>query len=263
MSEHGRPAHPARTADGALLDWEEQGSGEPMLLIPGQAVSRRTWDILLPRLADGFRVITYDHRGIGASTMGAPADWTTRMLAADAVAVLDAAGARSAHIVGHSMGGRVAQWLALERPERVASLTLISATGGDARGTARPAAATRALAGGDPDVLGPYFFGAAFRAQHPDVLGLLARGDTRLRARRGHYQASSSHDTWDELDRICVPTLVVHGADDAITPAANGRAMADRIRGAEYLEVPGGHGVHLEDPTVAAALRAFASRHPA
>ena len=263
MSERSESKRPAVTADGAALAWEQHGTGDPLLLIPGQAVSRRTWDLVVPGLAERFRVITYDHRGIGASTLGTPPEWSTRMLAADALAVLDAAGAGRAHVVGHSMGGRIGQWLAIDAPERVASLTLISATPGDARGVPRPDAATRALAGGDPEVLGPYFFSAAFRRRHPDVLGLLARGEAPMRARRGHYVASSTHDTWDELVRITAPTLVVHGADDEITPVENGRALAERIPGAEYLKLPGGHGVYLEDPAVVAAVADFVSRHPA
>ncbi|WEG09443.1 alpha/beta fold hydrolase [Microbacterium horticulturae] len=263
MSERSEPKRPAVTADGATLDWEQHGTGDPMVLIPGQAVSRRTWDLIVPALAERFRVITYDHRGIGASTLGAPAEWSTRTLAADALAVLDAAGAERAHVVGHSMGGRIGQWLAIDAPGRVASLALISATPGDARGVPRPAEATRALAGGDPVALGPYFFSEGFRRRHPDVLGLLARGDAPMRARRGHFVASSTHDSWDDLTRITAPTLVVHGADDEITPAANGRALAERIPGAEYLEVAGGHGVYLEDPAVIAAVAEFAAQHPA
>jgi pimeloyl-ACP methyl ester carboxylesterase len=252
----------ARTADGASLEWEEHGAGEPLLLIAGQGVSRRTWDLVIPSLASSFRVVSYDHRGIGPSTLGETPVWTTRALASDAVSVLDAAGAVHAHIVGHSMGGRIAQWLAIDHPERVGTLTLVSSTGGDARGHARPAHATAALAAGDPATLGPYFFGDAFRAEHPEVLGMLGRSDAPIRARRGHFQASSTHDAWDDLARISAPTLVVHGADDEITPVANGRDLAERIRGASFLEVAGGHGIHLESPTVRDAIVAFAHAHP-
>lgn len=254
--------HIARTADGADLEWEEHGSGEPLLLIAGQGVSRRTWDLLLPALSAEFRVITYDHRGIGPSTLGDAPEWTTRALATDAIAVLDAAGIDRAHVVGHSMGGRIGQWLAIDHPERVASLTLIASTSGDARGHARPAHATAALAGGDPAVLGPYFFGDAFRAEHPDILGMLARSDTPIRARRGHFQASSTHDSWDDLGRIVAPTLVIHGTDDEITPVANGRDLAARIPHAVFLEVPGGHGIHLESRAARDAILAFARAHP-
>ena len=78
----------------------------------------------------------------------------------------------------------------------------------------------------------------------------------------GHFQASSTHDAWDDLARISAPTLVVHGADDEITPVANGRDLAERIRGASFLEVAGGHGIHLESPTVRDAIVAFAHAHP-
>jgi pimeloyl-ACP methyl ester carboxylesterase len=161
------------------------------------------------------------------------------------------------------MGGRIAQWIAIDHPERVATLTLVSSTGGDARGVPRPAHATAALAAGDPEILGAYFFGDAFRAAHPDVLGMLARSDAPIRARRGHFQASSTHDAWDDLGRIAAPTLVIHGSDDEITLVANGRELAARIPDATFLEIPGGHGIHLESAAVREAIGAFAQQHPA
>ncbi|WP_245953559.1 alpha/beta fold hydrolase [Arthrobacter silvisoli] len=106
----------AAAPDGAELLWDEAGDGDPLLLLAGQATGMAGWGPTADALARHFRVIRYDHRGVGGSTKGDPERYTTRLLAEDAAAVLDAAGVGAAHLYGHSMGGRIAQWLAIDRP---------------------------------------------------------------------------------------------------------------------------------------------------
>ena len=98
----------ALAPDGAELAWAEEGEGEPLLLIAGQATGMAGWGPTAQALAHHFRVIRYDHRGIGGSGNGGSDRYTTRLLAADAAAVLLAAGVDAAHVYGHSMGGRIA-----------------------------------------------------------------------------------------------------------------------------------------------------------
>ena len=112
----------ALAADGATLAWAEEGRGEPLLLIAGQATAMDGWGPTAEALAEHFRVIRFDHRGIGGSSNGDADRYTTRLLAADAATVLQAAGADSAHVYGHSMGGRIAQWLAIDHPQYVRAL---------------------------------------------------------------------------------------------------------------------------------------------
>lgn len=101
-----------------------RGEGEPLLLIAGTGFSGSTWHPgLLDRLAERFTVITFDLRGTG-STPGTEEPYSTRLFAVDALALLDALGHRSAHVIGHSMGGRVAQWMALDRPDAIRRLVL-------------------------------------------------------------------------------------------------------------------------------------------
>ena len=119
----------ATAPDGTRLAWSSIGEGEPLLLVAGQAVDASAWDPVVPDLAWSFRVMTFDHRGIARSEPG-ERDFTTRDLAADAVAVLDAAGVGRAHVYGHSMGGRVAQWMALDHPDRVGGLVLGATSAG-------------------------------------------------------------------------------------------------------------------------------------
>src|SRR3954447_24635628 len=104
------------------LHWESAGDGEPVLLVAGLALPGSSWWRTVPRLARRFRVLTYDHRGVGRSA--GSARFSTASMAADAVAVLDAAGVERAHVYGTSLGGLVAQHVALRYPQRVRSLVL-------------------------------------------------------------------------------------------------------------------------------------------
>ncbi|GAA1960683.1 alpha/beta fold hydrolase [Microbacterium deminutum] len=260
---HAESLGRASTEDGALLEWASAGSGEPVVLIAGQAVTRRSWDDLVPRLAALFRVITFDQRGIGESTEGDEPPRTTREFAGDVLAVLGSAGVAKAHVIGHSMGGRVAQWLAIDEPDVVGSLVLIAATGGNERGAPRSPEATRDLADWDAARLAPRFFTDAYLAAHPSAMDLFVRMEGSPRARRRAFDASAAHDAWDQLSSVRSPTLVVHGTDDSITPVENGRALAQAIPGAQYLEIPGGrHALHLDDPRAIDAIVGHMLRHP-
>lgn len=252
----------AVTADGAELVWSLYGLGEQtLLLLPGQATTHRSWMHVVPVLAAGHRVLVMDHRGIGESTLGDDPEIGTRGFAADAVAVLDAAGVEAAHLYGHSMGGRVAQWMAVDAPERTASLVLVGSTPGDAHGPARATEVSRALPGGDLDAMGPLFFTEDFFAAHPDVARCFFARDASVTARRVHFQASTGHDAWDVLPRIAAPTLVVHGTEDPVNLPAHGRLLAERIPGAELLELPGQrHCPHLESAACTEAVLEFVDR---
>ena len=253
----------ALTDDGASIVWSATGSGEPIVLVAGQAVTMHSWDDLVPQLASRFRVITFDQRGIGASTEGSDPPRTTRRIAQDVMRVMDSAGIARAHVIGHSMGGRVAQWLAIDRPDAIGALVLIATTGGDAAGYARSAEATADLVSRDAARLAVRFFSDSHLRAHPSAVDVFARKEGSPATRHRAYEASSSHDSWANLPDIHSPTLVVHGNDDTITPPENGRALAHVISGAEYLEVPDGrHAPHLDHPHVAGAIVDFISRHP-
>lgn len=117
MRTHGT----VRTGDGTRLAYQIEGSGPPLLLLAGQANHHGWWDPVRPDFA-AFRTVTVDWRGTGGSEEGA-VDFTTRTLADDLVEILDAAGVATVDVYGTSMGGRVAQWLAVDHPERVASFS--------------------------------------------------------------------------------------------------------------------------------------------
>ena len=245
---------------GPRLWYERQGTGEPLLLITGFTISSAVFEPILPLYARRFDCITYDNRGSGRS--GAPLHPTSMPeLAADAARLLDDLDVDSAHVYGISMGGMIAQELALRFPERVRGLVLGGTTPGGPR-AARPglreAAALGAASAGalrDPGRpwLGAWLFSPEFRREQPERVRELLRHFDRHRApahgAMAHWWATVYHDTVSRLPRIQAPTLVLHGERDAMAPTANARLLAGRIPDAELVMIPAaGHAYLLERP---------------
>jgi pimeloyl-ACP methyl ester carboxylesterase len=257
----------ARADDGVDLLWQEQGAGSPVLLLQGQATPMAGWDRVAAGLATRFRVLRCEQRGTGGSAPGPDGEvdadrFTTRALAADVRAVLDAAGVDRVQVVGHSMGGMIAQWLAVDSPTRVASLVLLATSAGAADGLPRDAEAHRVLLIGDPGDRRRLFFADDWAATHPDEVRAFFALDAGRPTLRALYRASTTHDTVAALPRITAPTLVVHGTADRLAPPASAERVAAEIPGAELVVVPGArHGLHLDSPEAAAAVRAFLTRH--
>ncbi len=257
----------APAPDGADLLWTEAGDGDPLLLLAGQATGMAGWGPTADALAGHFRVIRYDHRGVGGSSRGDPERYTTRSLAEDAAAVLDAAGVESAHVYGHSMGGRIAQWLAIDHPDRVRTLVLAATSGGRrARGEADGAfqtalqtqSALQTLLSGDPELMAPLFFDPAWAREHPDAVRGFFGTPASAWAKARHFQASRTHDAWDSLGAIQAPTLILHGIEDALTPLADAELLHRGIRRSTLVKVPGArHGLHLDHPETVAWIRQF------
>jgi pimeloyl-ACP methyl ester carboxylesterase len=245
---------------GPRLHWERRGRGEPLLWITGFTISAAVFEPVLPLYADRFDCVTFDNRGAGRSA--SPLTPTSMPeLAADCVRVLDAAGLDSAHVLGVSMGGMIAQELALRFPERVRGLVLAATSPGGPR-AARPTlrelgalglgAAGAARLPGRPWLAG-WVFSDAFRREHPERAAELIAFFRRHRARpqgvASHLLATVYHDTVARLDRIQAPTLVLHGAQDRMAPVSNARLLAARIPDAELQLVQGaGHAFMLERP---------------
>jgi pimeloyl-ACP methyl ester carboxylesterase len=257
----------ARADDGVDLLWQEQGTGSPVLLLQGQATPMAGWDRVAAGLATQFRVLRCEQRGTGGSAPGPRGEvaadrFTTRALAADVRAVLDAAGVDRAQVVGHSMGGKIAQWLAVDSPTRVASLVLLATSAGAADGVPRDAEAHRLLLGGEPGDRRRLFFADDWAAGHRDEVRTFFALDAGRPTLRALYRASTTHDALAALPRISAPTLVVHGTADRLAALASAERIAAKIPGAELVVVPGaGHGLHLDSPEAAAAVRAFLTRH--
>jgi pimeloyl-ACP methyl ester carboxylesterase len=258
--------------DGRRLHYVRQGKGEPLLLIQGMSANHLHWgDDFLGLLRDDFDLIAYDHRGIGHSDrVGEP--FTIPQLAQDAVGVLDALDLESAHVMGISMGGMVAQELTLAHPERVRTLTLgCTYCGGEGSRTTDAEIVQRLgelfLTGRTEEALRYGFqvnVSPAY-AQDPAHYELVTRIAAELPASLDilllQVQAIAAHDTSERLAGISVPTLVVHGSEDQMLSADNGRMIAERIPGARLEVLEGvGHAFWWERPEqVAQMLREHAA----
>jgi 3-oxoadipate enol-lactonase len=259
----------AVTYDGTRIAYESAGSGQPLLLVSGQGGDRHNWDALWPDLAAACRVVRFDHRGTGASDKPRRPDYTTRGMAADAVAVLDAAGIGRAHAFGLSMGGRIGQWLGIDHPARIGGLILGCTTPGDAHGVRREAAVDAIMVAtpGSIDIRDSLelSYSPAWIEAHPELLAPVpdsSRPPAYITVQ--HRRASQNHDAWAGLPTITAPTLVLHGSEDRLNPTANAPLLAERIPGAELHIVAGGrHGFHEEfRPQVLDVVGGFLARHP-
>lgn len=233
--------------DGVRLHHEMHGAegAIPLLLLQGMGGEIAGWRRILPGLAEAFRVVALDFRGNGRSDKpDAPASMTEH--AADALAVLDALEIARTHVFGVSLGGMVAQVLALDHPERVLGMVL-GCTSAGPRLAAR--GASRAPKGP------PYraLYAPGFPEAHPDHVAedLFAGAPTRqpAAARRRHREAMAGFDAWDRLGEIRAPTLVIHGSRDQLLDPENARRLAAAIPGSRLHLVEGaGHMLHSERP---------------
>ncbi len=268
---------PRAQANGLELEYDTFGdrSGAPLLLVMGLAYQMIEWDERVCRLlADrGFWVVRFDNRDVGLSTkmdhlglpdlLGALAGnpvplYTLDDMADDAAGLLDALGVRAAHVVGVSMGGMIAQLIAINHPDRVLSLTSIMSTVGGP-----------AVVQADDEVLGalltPPGVSRQERIEHSVALRRLINGrglafdedDARGRATRAvdrsfHPEGSlrqliaivAAPDRAPALRELRIPTLVIHGEDDPLVPVDNGRQTAAALPGARVMIIPAmGHNL--------------------
>jgi pimeloyl-ACP methyl ester carboxylesterase len=272
---------PFADSKGTPVHYETHGAGEPLLLIMGYGLSSDAWNPLLPLLA-GYQSIIFDNRGTGES--GPPGDdFTLHTLGDDAVAVLDALGLARTHVMGLSMGGMIAQAMAIDHPDRVATLVLGCTSPAPVRFISDPEAGVKLfqgtmLMGTDPeaalDILIPLVFSDEFLRENPSMreLAKLIIGQTKLSDGAalammrafGDISKGTMFDVTDRLGEIRVPTLVQHGTADRLVPVEAGRYLAEHIPGAEYQEFEGaGHVYSMERPTEAfPRVLGFLATHP-
>jgi 3-oxoadipate enol-lactonase len=236
----------ALAPDGARLAYQLQGPEDapPLLLLQGQANSHSWWDGLREPFGGRHRTITFDYRGTG-ETEAAPGEWTTASFAADAVAVLDHLRYERVHVYRTSMDGRIAQWLAIDHPERLSRLVLACTTPGGPHAVERGQDVRRVLAQADPHARRAALIDLMYTPAWPHGERSTLLGDPTMTpdAQRRHLRVSARHDAYDRLPQIAAPTLVLHGSDDRMAPAENAHLIADRIPGARLTITPGGrHG---------------------
>jgi 3-oxoadipate enol-lactonase len=253
---------------GIDLAYELTGSGSRLLVLNGSGMTMNSGGPLLSLFADGFTLLAFDQRGLGASGP-APGPYDMATCAADALGLLDAVGWDTARVVGVSFGGMVAQELAISAPDRIERMALLCTSPGGAGGSSYPLHELEAL---DPDrratvrrTLIDDRFNEAWLDHHPADRALVALMDRReddddplaVAGRRAQLEARRGHDVWGRLGAITCPTLVACGRFDPIAPPTNSVAIASRIRGAELRAYAGGHAFFVQDRTALPELRAF------
>jgi pimeloyl-ACP methyl ester carboxylesterase len=249
---------------GVRIRWETRGEGEPVLLVQGLGYTLEMWHRVAPVIADaGFRVVSFDNRGVGRSDVP-PGPYAYADMAADAVAVLDAAGIESAHVYGVSMGGAISQQLAIDAPERVRSLVLgATYCGGPAFHPAEPevyealAARGRGLspAEGVRLVL-PYIYDRSTPLERiEEDLAIRLRHYPRIEGYLAQLAAGADWDATPGLPGIAVPTLVIRPESDRLVNPENSREVAARIPGARLVALAGASHLFPSDrPEEANAL---------
>jgi 3-oxoadipate enol-lactonase len=246
----------------AKLYWDEQGSGEPLLLIMGLSYPSNMWHRSRPILAERFRTIALDNRGVGQSD-APPGVYSIRLMASDAAAVLDAAGIESAHVFGVSMGGMIAQEFALQYPSRVRSLILgCTAAGGHHAVQAEPEA-LEALLRRDvtpeeaKETIIPFIYDPATPRERIDEdMAIRMKWYPTPQGYMGQLQGIFGWESYSRIAQISAPTLVIHGETDRLVPAGNARLIAEKIPGAKLVLIP--HASHIfETDQPAAAHRAI------
>lgn len=262
---------PYTESDGVRIYWEEHGDGEPLLMIMGLGYSLEMWSRALPAFAEHFRVIIFDNRGVGRSDVPA-GPYTIAAMAADAAAVMTAAGLKRAHVLGLSMGGMIAQEFALRYPERVHSLVLGCTTfGGPNAVPASPEViallmARATMAAEDAiRVMVPHIYDAGTPPERiEEDLAVRRRTLPTAEGYMAQVQAVMAWTSYDRLSELAAPTLVIHGLTDELIPAENGKLLAERIAGAELVLLPAASHLFLTDQPEAAiaGVLTFLRRHP-
>jgi 3-oxoadipate enol-lactonase len=257
--------------DGTKIYWEEHGAGDPLLLIMGLGATLEWWQRLVPVLSARFRTIVYDNRGVGRSDVPA-GPYGIAQMAEDAAAVMDAAGLPAAHVFGASMGGMIAQELALNHPARVRSLILgCTACGGrqavPADKEVRAALSARSTVSREEAswMMAPYIFDAGTPRER--VAEDIAHRLTARVGNDGYFAQLGAIREWagshDRLAALTMPTLVIHGETDRLVPAENGRIIAQAIPGSRLAMIPNASHIFFTDQLEAtsAALLSFLEAH--
>jgi 3-oxoadipate enol-lactonase len=235
---------------GVKIYWDEQGQGEPVLLIMGLAYPSQMWYRTRPLLASQYRTVAFDNRGIGQSDVP-QGPYPIALMASDAAAVLEAAGIESAHVFGVSMGGMIAQEFALQHPSRVRSLILgCTAAGGPTAVRSEPEAIQMLM---KRENMNPEQAAEASVPFIYDPKTPRARIDEDIAIRRPWFPSPAGYaaqlqgilgwESYSRLGQIVAPALVIHGESDRLIPPGNARLIAERIPGAKLVMIP--HASHL------------------
>lgn len=243
------------------LYYEIHGEGKPLVLISGLGYSSWQWHKMVPLLAEKFQVITFDNRGVGQSDKPA-GPYTAGMLAQDTVGLLDALKIDKAIVVGHSMGGFIAQAIALDFPQRVEKLILCSTNFGGPNHAPITPEAMKVLTDVTSDALTRFKNGLAvstapgWSEKNPAMIEEWIQWRVANPIEPVHYQAQMAIGLGllpeaaafeNKLPRLNFPTLILFGAHDKVVPPANADLLAQKIAGSTVVIFPdAGHFFPIE-----------------
>ena len=253
------------------INYAVQGEGDWLVLVGGYASGNwQAWGSQLTGFAKHFKVLAFDNRGIGESDVP-DYPYTTLMMARDTLGLMDHLGIAKAHVFGKSLGGNIGQWMALEQPDRVRSLVMTSTF---ASPNTRRAAMVRwwmaTAQGAGYDKLFPglmtYFYTPEYYDANQESIGRTVQALINAkRPIKGFLHMGDSiitHDTWDRLGEIAVPSLLMGGEDDVITTAPHMIEMSKRMKQAEARMFPNTlHGFMVERPETFQIMVDFMRKH--
>jgi pimeloyl-ACP methyl ester carboxylesterase len=266
---------PKAKVNGINMYYEVHGDGDPVVLIVGLGGNHLFWAPLIPIWAAKHQLLIFDWRGMGDSDDGPEAEYSTQLLAADVAELMKQVGIGPAHVLGRSMGGCIAQYLAINHPEQVRSLVLASTFG-------RPDGFlvqlldswTRMVdSGGDPILIDQAtFWGLPRHTFEPEFAEVsnavldVAHAGIKLSNRPAEFRklskAAQAHNALSDLHRISAPSMVMVGRDDILTPPSLAAELYDLIPGAELMFFErAGHAFYeqLPEKFASAALRFWAT----
>jgi len=258
---------PTDNIGGVDLFWEVSGHGPRLVFCNGSGSTLAEARLLLHVLGDGFEVLAFDYRGLGASG-SSPGSYVMADVARDVLGLMDRVGWDQARLCGISFGGMVAQEVAVTAPSRVERLALLCTSAGGPGGSSYPLHELDDL---DHDQriqlrrsLIDTRFDEAWLAAHPHdaaLVDFVVRPDAGdppdLAGRRAQMAARRTHDVWDRLHRITCPTMVAAGRYDPVAPRANSEALASAINGAELRVYEGGHLFIVQDQDASPEISEF------
>jgi len=247
--------------NGVNLYYEIHGKGFPLIMIQGLSENAYWWDTpMIDDLSKHLKTVIFDNRGVGRSD-NLDGDLTIEIMAADALGLMDALNISQAHILGHSMGGMIAQELALKFPERVKKLVLCSTSCGGSKAEPSSQATqkiltklsfkghTRRLV----DEAMPHIFTKKFMDENPEFIEkkiddilIIPTGPTTFKAQIGSWMRYNSYRKLKEMN---IPTLIMHGKQDILVPPSNADLLAAKIPNAEVVYFDfNAHLIHTEEP---------------
>jgi 3-oxoadipate enol-lactonase len=243
--------------------YKVRGEGYPFVLIRGLSSSLDSWpEYCIEQFLKFFKIVLFDNRGAGRTTIP-EGKYSSKLMASDTIGLMDALNIEQAYLLGYSMGGCIAQEIALNQPKRVAKLILASSWCGPSHGIVTPIPDENPFPKMSPLIKAGKFeemaqtltnalFSESYKKENPQIIETVIRNymanPPSLKGFEGQVAYVETFDTYDQLPNLTIPTLVLHGKEDKILPVENAKMLAERIPSAEsYLFENAGHGVIVQE----------------